>query len=180
MFIRRLFSLLPTLGLLLVFPPALPAAQPPTSLLTKANPLPLSIDPAFEFRKTKLYFLESERATGIKAADEATLAFERKRLLYGAITPTDIRDRYGNYFTFFWRAKRPANLTLRLEYRQQKLAAYVQAREVEYPNARGSFHTDFQVTGDDYLEQGRVTAWRVLLIENHQTIVGLAQSYLWR
>jgi hypothetical protein len=157
------------------------AAQPSIQLLDRAEALPLSIDPAFEFRKTKLFFLENERTLGVaNDAQEPTLSFERKRLLFGAITPTDIRNRYGNYFTFFWRARRAANLTVRLEYRQQKLGSYLQAREVEYPDAQGSHKTDFSIIGDDYLQQGRVTAWRVLLIENHRTVVGLAQSYLWR
>jgi hypothetical protein len=158
------------------------AEQPPVHLLTKADVLPLAIDPAFQFRKTRAYFLEDPAVTGIPIGnnEEQSIAFERKRLLYGAITLSDIRDRYGNYFTFYWRSRRRANLTIRLEYRQQKLGAFVQAREVDYPNALGSFTTLFEINGDDYLQQGRVSQWRVLLIENHQDIVALGQSYLWR
>ncbi len=156
--------------------------QPPTQLLSQANALPLAIDPAFQFRKTRTYFLEDQQITGIPEGinEEQSLAFERKRLLYGAVTISDIRDRYGNYFTFYWRSKRAANLTVRLEYRQQKLGEFVQAQEVNYPAAKGDFVTAFRVTGDDYLQQGRVSQWRVLLIEDHQYIVGLGQSYLWR
>ena len=158
------------------------AEQPPVRLLTKADALPLAIDPAFQFRKTKTFFLEDQQVTGIADPlnEEQSIAYERKRLLYGAATPTDIRNRYGNYFTFFWRSQRPANLTVRLEYRQLKLGAFVQAREVDYPAARGSFATRFEVTGDDYLQQGRVSQWRVLLVADHQAVVALSQSYLWR
>jgi hypothetical protein len=180
----------PTLSILFAFlslgatlQPALARTQqPPIRLLLKADTLPLAIDPAFQFRKTKTYFLEDQQVTGIPegANEEQSIAYERKRLLYGAITGSDIRDRYGNYFTFYWRARRPANLTIRLEYRQQKLGEFVQAREVDYPNAHGSYATRFEVNGDDYLLQGRVSQWRVLLIENHQAIVALGQSYLWR
>ena len=156
--------------------------QPPIVLLGKAEALPLAIDPAFEFRKYKTYFLETPQVQGLTMGGnvEQSLIFERRHLLFGAITGSDIRDRYGNYFTFFWRAKRPANLTVRLEYRQQKLGSMVQAREVDYPDTHGSHATRFSINGDDYLEQGRVSAWRVLLIENHQTVVALGQSYLWR
>jgi hypothetical protein len=163
-------------------PAVLAAEQPPIRLLTKADALPLAIDPAFQFRKTKTFFLEEQQVTGIADPlnEEQSIAYERKRLLYGAVTPSDIRNRYGNYFTFVWRSLRPTNLTVRLEYRQQKLGAFVQAREVDYPAARGSFATNFEVTGDDYLQQGRVSQWRVLLVEDHQTIVALGQSYLWR
>ncbi len=176
----------PFLALLLagLAPAAGQAALPPAiRLLTRANALPLSIDPAIQFRKTKTYFLESPQVTGIKAGgtnEEQSLTFERRRLLYGAITGSDTRDRYGNYYVFFWRALRPADLTLRLEYRQQKVGGFVQAREVDYPDAKGSHVTRISVTGDDYREQGRVSAWRVLLIENHRTVVALGQSSLWR
>ncbi|MBV9657889.1 MAG: hypothetical protein JO295_07240 [Verrucomicrobia bacterium] len=178
--------------LLLAFPfGALARAdrQPATVQVDRAGALPLALEPgAFEFRKTKLYFLESLRFTRAQPNEERSIAFERKRLLYGAITPNDERDRYGNYFTFFWRANRRADLVVRLEYRQQRLGPFVQAREVAYPGALGSFHTEFQVTGDDYLVDGRVTEWRVLLVEragappgtNSGRIVALGQSYLWR
>ncbi len=167
---------------LTLLPAAQAAQQPPVRLLTKANPLPLAIDPAFDFRKVKTYFLEDQNVTGIREGntEEQSIAFERKRLTFGAISPTDIRDRYGNYFTFFWKSRRPANLTVRLEYRQQKMGSFIQAREIDYPNAQGTFITNFAVNGDDYLEQGRVSAWRVLLIADHQVIVALGQSYLWR
>ena len=161
--------------------------QPPIRLLTKADALPLAIDPGFEFRKTKAYFLESPQVVGIKGGGGGTstdgqesIVFERRRLLYGAITGSDTRDRYGDYFTFFWRARKKANLTVRLEYRQQKTAGFIQAREVDYGDVRGSHATRFNVNGDDYLQDGRISAWRVLLVENHQTIVAFAQSYLWR
>lgn len=157
------------------------AASPPEAqLLTNANVLPLAIDPDIQIRKVKQFFLGAERNAKARQTEEATLAFERKRLLFGAITGNDVRNRYGDYFTFFWRTKRRADLTLRLEYRQQYLAAYVQAREVEYPNAHGAYQTSLSITGDDYLEQGQITAWRLLLIENHRTIVAFSQSYLWR
>lgn len=157
------------------------AKEPPSTLLTKVPVLPLAIDPAFEFRKKKLFLLDNETQSGIlRPSQEPSLAFERRRLLYGAISGSDIRNRYGNYFTFFWRAKRRANLTLRLEYRQRKLGAYLQAREVEYPAARGSYTTHFQITGDEYSEQGGVVQWRAILIEDHRMIVALTQSYLWR
>lgn len=178
----------------LLAPAAAPSAQagsrqPVPVLLTKAEALPLALDPAFEFRKTKLYFLESRRVMRLQGNEERSIAFERQRLLYGAVTPNDERDRYGNYFTFFWNAARPADLVVRLEYRQARLGPMVQAREVPYPAAgTGGHRTEFQITGDDYQVDGRVTSWRVLLVERPGAqpgaaggrIVALGQSYLWR
>ena len=104
--------------------------------------------------------------------------FERTYRLYGAITGSDQRQRFGNYFDFFWRAKRPANVAVRLEYRQEKLRSFVQAREMTYTNAKGNHKTEFAVIVDDYLNDGRVISWRCLLIENRR-IVAENRSYLW-
>ena len=104
--------------------------------------------------------------------------FERTYRMYGAITAADQRQRYGNYLDFFWRAKRPANVTVRLEYRQEKLRAFVQAREISYANVVGNRKTAFAIVGDDYFNDGRVTSWRCLLIENDR-IVAETRSYLW-
>ena len=109
---------------------------------------------------------------------EASLGFERTYRLYGAITAADRNQRYGNYFDFFWKARRAADLAVRLEYRQEKLHAHVQAQEISYANARGSYKTEFKVVGDDYFDDGRVTAWRCLLIENGR-IVAETHSYMW-
>ena len=109
---------------------------------------------------------------------DASIRFERQYRLFGAVTKLDQRERFGNYFDFFWKARRAADLTVRLEYRQEKLHAHIQAQEISYPSARGNFKTEFKVVGDDYLDDGRVTAWRCLLIENG-TIVAETHSYMW-
>ena len=189
---------------------ARPADEP--RLLTRVTALPVALDPNFEFRKIKLYFL-SERAPNLRggyqpnqAEDEtgqtggglgkpgrlantapstktatsqdASIMFERQYRLFGAVTKLDRRQRYGNYFDFIWRAKRPANVTVRLEYRQENLHAHVQGQEISYANARGNYKTEFKVVGDDYFDDGRVIAWRCLLIENGK-IVAENRSYLW-
>jgi hypothetical protein len=165
--------------------------------LTKVDPLPVSLNNDFQFRKTKLFHLMENPPKAKKSlsqalqslsADpnnnptagiaEASLGFERTYRLYGAISSADKAQRWGNYFDFFWRAKRPGNITVRLEYRQEKLRSFVQAREVIYPNAKGTIKTEFAVIGDDYAQDGRVTAWRCLLVENGK-IVAENRSYLW-
>ncbi len=172
-------------------------------LLSRVTPLPVALDSDFQFRKTKLYFL-SERAPGQTGRGEqatpttgkggklsstapssksttvqdASITFERQYRLFGAVTKLDRRERFGNYFDFFWRAKRPANVTVRLEYRQEKLHAHVQAQEISYPNVHSNHKTEFKVVGDDYFDDGRVIAWRCLLIENGK-IVAENRSYTW-
>ena len=174
-------------------------------IIERVVPLPVALSDDFQFRKTKLYLLtenvpgQEKSSTADQTAQsttksgklsgtapssktttvqDASIRFERQYRLWGAVTKLDQRERIGNYFDFFWKARRTANLTVRLEYRQEKLHAHVQAQEIFYPNARGSVKTEFKVVGDDYFDDGRVTAWRCLLIENG-TVVAETHSYLW-
>jgi hypothetical protein len=168
-------------------------------IVEKVTPLPVALDKDFEFRKTKLFLLSEKAPTasqhvrqttstlGAKSTSpsqktatlqDAPITFERQYRLFGAVTALDQRQRFGNYFDFFWRAKRPSDVTVRLEYRQEKLHEHVQAQEISYRNVRGTRKTEFKVIGDDYFDDGRVIAWRCLLIANGQ-IVAENRSYMW-
>jgi hypothetical protein len=154
------------------------AATPPQPYqVEKLQSLPIALDKDFEFRKTKEYFLDPmpQRFT---TQTDASVAFERNYRMFGAITALDARARFGTYFDFFWQARRDVDVKVRLEYRQEKLHAFVQAREVRYPHARGHHKTEFAIIGDDYANDGRVTAWRASLIVNGH-VVALTRSYLW-
>jgi len=168
-------------------------------VIEKVIPLPVALDPNFEFRKTKLFFMsekgpkpserahqESSKIGGKSNApnqktatlQDAPLVFERQYRLYGAVTGLDQRQRFGDYFDFFWRVRRPSDVTVRLEYRQEKLHEHTQAQEITYRNARGTHKTEFKVIGDDYFDDGRVISWRCLLISNGR-IVAENRSFLW-
>ena len=169
-------------------------------IVEKVTPLPVAFDKDFEFRKTKLFFLSEK---GPKAGEvnqrqttstlhskstspsqktatlqDAPITFERQYRLFGAVTGLDQRQRFGNYFDFFWRTKRPSDVTVRLEYRQEKLHEHVQGQEITYRNVRGTHKTEFKVIGDDYFDDGRVIAWRCLLIANGR-IVAENRSFMW-
>ena len=141
------------------------------------KPLPIALDPAFSFRKTIQYFLDPT-AKPVNPGVNAAVAFERSYRLYGSLTALDSRQRLGNYYTIFWRADRRADVTVRFEYRQEKLHAFTQAREITYPGAKGTVRTVFAIIGDDFTNDGRVIAWRESLIVNGQ-IVAMNRSYLW-
>ena len=166
-------------------------------IVEKVTQLPVALTNDFEFRKTKLFYL-SEKAqpgTGSRSTstlggksnstsqktatlNDAPITFERQYRMFGAVTGVDQRQRFGNYFDFFWRAKRPSDLTVRLEYRQEKLHEHVQAQEISYRNVRGTHKTEFKVIGDDYFDDGRVIAWRCLLIEDGR-VVAENRSFMW-
>jgi hypothetical protein len=150
-------------------------AGPPATVVSNPNPLPLALDDAIQFRKTNIYLHDPKVE---KQTLNEMINFERQRMNYGAILAADRLARYGYYYTFYWRTKRPANLTLRFEYRQEKLGAHVLAQELSYNDVKGTVHSEFRVIGDDYADEGKVTAWRALLIENGK-IVALNQSFLW-
>jgi hypothetical protein len=170
-------------------------------IVEKVPRLSVALDKDFEFRKTKLFFMsekapkasEKGRQTSSTSTlggksnspsqktatlQDAPITFERQYRLFGAVTALDQRQRFGNYFDFFWRVKRPSDVTVRLEYRQEKLHEHVQAQEISYRNVRGTHKTEFKVIGDDYFDDGRVIAWRCLLIENGR-IVAENRSFMW-
>ena len=153
--------------------------EPPQVKLEKADILPLAINSDFVFRK-KTQFL-NDPATYIKTSPyNEDVEFQRRYYMWPATTALDMDALRGNYLDFYWwNHGAPADVTVRLEYRQANLGAYVMAREKTYTAVRGSRKTEFTIIGDDYLENGPVTNWRALLIVDGK-IVGLTQSYLWK
>ena len=144
--------------------------------LEKAKALPVQINDKFQFRKQQLFFNDPRNYV---ATQSESMRFFRLRMNYGVITPRDYDEATGNFFSFFWWAHERADVTVRLEYRQAALGDYLMAQELYYPNASGSYKSDFRVTGDEYLEHGRVTEWRVLLIVDGR-IVAFRNSFMWK
>jgi len=174
-------------------------AREEPKIVEKITQLPVALSTDFEFRKTKLFFLSEkgprpgegarQETSSLKSKSnspsqktatmqDAPITFERQYRMFGAVTALDQRQRFGNYFDFFWRAKRPSDVTVRLEYRQEKLHEHLQAQEISYRNVRGTHKTEFKVIGDDYFDDGRVIAWRCLLVENGR-IVAENRSFMW-
>jgi hypothetical protein len=143
--------------------------------IAHANVVPLALTGEFEFTKVNKFLNEPRYQP---PTENPMLIFERQRANYGAINSVDYIERRGYYFTAWWNAKRVADITVRLEYRLENLGAHVQAKEVRYTAAKGAQQTKFTVIGDEYKEGGKITAWRLLLIENGRA-VGLHQSFLW-
>jgi hypothetical protein len=153
--------------------------EPPRQVpLVKAGALPLELKDDFSFRKVSTFFYDTRDASFQRPTINPMLQFERQRAGFGAVSGYDRMERFGHYYNVWWRSERPADVTVRLEYRQQNLGSYVQAKELFYPKAQGTIVTKFTVIGDEYSDEGRITAWRLLLIHNNR-IVGLRQSFLW-
>ena len=152
-------------------------ATPPEPVqLDKANVLPLELNSNYRISKVRQFY--NQPSTFLSTPSE-TVNFERRRIAWGTINAVDRVEKEGNYYDFYWKAGERADVTVRFEYRQMGLGNLVRAKEVYFPEARGTFKTSFNVIGDEYTEFGRVSAWRLLLIVNGR-IVGLRQSFTWK
>jgi len=181
-FFRTLLSaaMILTAGSSLLFLGGCAAPEPPQVKLEKAKVLPLSINPDFVFRKKTQFLNDPKAQAPLPSGGSEAIAFERRSYMWPATTELDKDALKGNYLDFYWWNRgSPADVTVRLEYRQANLGNFVMARERSYSNVKGSTKTQFTVIGDDYLENGPITNWRCLLIVDGK-IVGLTQSYLWK
>jgi hypothetical protein len=152
-------------------------AEPRVVKLEKANALPLQINSNFAFRK-ETQFLNDPST--FRTSHSEAVNFQRRAYMWPATTSIDKNELRGNYFNFYWWNHGPEeDVTIRFEYRQAGLGNEVLAREISYPKVHGSICSIFKIIGDDYLENGRVTCWRALLIVNNR-IVAVTQSFLWQ
>jgi hypothetical protein len=106
--------------------------------------------------------------------------FEYQRHLHGAVTAADYVEKYGHYYTVFWKANdRDAGpVTVRFEYMQALSGLKKRTQEQIVDDIRRSNISKFQVTGEEYKKSGRVTAWRVSVLRGKEELVS-QQSALW-
>lgn len=136
----------------------------------------VSVGPGGEISKVKYYHLNP--GAPVSTVDTA-VQFERDYLLYGAVTKTEVTDRFGHYYTIFWKANdRSQPVKVRFEYRQANTGLEAKAVEHEVTEIGRSNSSKFQVSGDEYNTAGRVTAWKVTLLRGQEELAS-QQSYLW-
>ncbi len=110
---------------------------------------------------------------------DPTILFERQHHVYGAVTKEQIMDRFGHYYTVFWKADdRSEPVTVRFEYQQALSGLNKRVQEQIIDDIRRSNISKFQVTGQEYQKSGRVTAWRVSVLRGKEELVS-QQSALW-
>ena len=104
---------------------------------------------------------------------------EVQKRLYGAVEIKDREKRKGQYYSVRWRAEPGGGpVTVRFQYRQASTGSRVLELAQSVPADRGTGVVEFAIAGDSYLEGGRVLAWRMLLIQNDQTLAE-RKSFLW-
>ncbi|MBE2284300.1 MAG: hypothetical protein IAE77_12660 [Prosthecobacter sp.] len=110
---------------------------------------------------------------------DPTVVFERQHFLHGAVTKQEIIDRFGHYYTIFWKADdRSGPVTVKFEYQQERSGLSKRVQEQIVDAIGRSNVSKFQVTGPEYQKSGRVIAWRVSVLRGKEELVS-QQSALW-
>ena len=117
-------------------------------------------------------------APDLKASDPM-IQFEQRRFVFGAVEEAEIKERFGNYYSIFWKTESRSAVTVRLEYRQGKTGNTVHVKETTVTNPKRTNVTKFEIAGAEYRDLGKVTQWRASIIENG-TEVAEYKSYLWQ
>lgn len=129
--------------------------------------------PMLDVRPTHLRSLELEDF------DQPLVRGEQQRLFYGAIGVREQEQRLGHYYVVLWNEDStgdPARVVF--EYQQAGTASRVKRQERTFDPGETSGRAEFRVIGDDYLEGGRVLAWRCRLFRGDRELAS-RQSYLW-
>ena len=112
--------------------------------------------------------------------DDLLVRAEIRRHLYGAISPSERKDRLGQYFAVLWKDPAGAGpVEVVFEFQQAGTAALVKRRYERFDAAAESGRAEFSVNGEDFRKNGRVLAWRVVLRRGGRE-VATRKSYLWR
>lgn len=145
-------------------------------LMTLTSCSSTSVGPGGEVTKVKYYHLVPGQPVSTR---DPAIQMERDYHLYGAVTRAEIMGRGGHYYTIFWKAYDPSQpVTVRFEFRQANTGLTAKIREETVTDVRAKNLSRFEVTGDEYLNDGRVTAWRVTLLRGKDELAS-QESYLW-
>ena len=133
--------------------------------------------PGGEVTKVKIYQLNTLQR--FQPRVDRGIRFEQERLLYGAITQRERNSRNGQYYTVFWRANdRTLPVTVKFEYRQQNTGLKIHSMEEQVAEVKSHNTTHLQITGEDFVKEGAVTAWKVTLLQGKVELAH-ADSFLW-
>lgn len=116
----------------------------------------------------------------VPRSTDPSILFERQYRLHGAVTKEQILERYGHYYSVFWKVtdRTAGPVTVRFEYQQANSGLTKRVQEQVIDDIRRNNVSKFQITGTEYTKSGRVTAWRVSVLRGKEELVS-QQSALW-
>ena len=114
-------------------------------------------------------------------AEEPMVRMEKLRLLHGAVSMEERRQRLGQYYTLIWEHPEGAGsgpVEVLFEYRQGGSASKIKRMSELYPAEAEEGVVEFAVIGDNYFDNGKVLAWRASVSRGGEELAS-KQSYLW-
>lgn len=151
--------------------PLLPLALLPILLGSCAKQAPILEVKTFQLRD------ESRKTTS-----DPMVRMEKGRLLRGAVSMEERRQRLGQYYTLIWNDPNGAGtgeVEVVFEYQQGATASQVKRMTRTFPATDTHGTADFSVIGDDYFKGGKVLAWKAIVSRGGRELES-RQSYLWR
>jgi hypothetical protein len=122
------------------------------------------------------------RDVSIDDKQEPMLLGEKRHHLYGAVEVREMSARLGQYFTAEWdipsKSGLPAPDRIDFEYLQAKTTSQVRKLSQKVAGQGLSGKAEFRITGDNYLQGGKVLAWRCRMFSQGKEIAS-RHSYLW-
>jgi len=119
-------------------------------------------------------------ATTNAGTAEQMIDFEHRRKMWGAVDCQDLKQRYGDYFTIFWKTDQPDTpATIKLFYRQANSGpkTFVQEKRIDSPRRTNT--TIFEIVGDEFCKGGAVTQWKASIVQEG-AVVDEFNSFLWQ
>lgn len=105
---------------------------------------------------------------------------EVQRLLHGAVTVEERRQKAGQYYHLIWKQpeeqQRPVEFVF--EYLQAGSGSKIK-RQVQQGTVAKKAEAFFTITGTDYQKNGRVLAWRAS-VKRDGEVLATKRSYMWR
>lgn len=122
------------------------------------------------------------RDQATRSSDDPMVKMEKERRLHGAVSMAERRHKLGQYYTLLWSDPSRAGqggVELIFQYQQGASASLVKRMARAFPASDSEGIAEFAVIGDDYFKNGKVLAWKALLLRGKQ-VIATKQSYLWQ
>ncbi len=105
---------------------------------------------------------------------------ETKYRFGNAVSSQEYRDKLGQYYVCRWSTSiaddQRGTVVVELNYRQAKTGQEIQSKSQEVSARKGK--VEFAITGDEYLQRGKVLAWQAEVKQNGRVLAS-EQSFLW-
>lgn len=105
---------------------------------------------------------------------------EVQRLLHGAVTVEEKRQKIGQYYHVIWKQDDAGIEADEIVFEYQQASSGSKIKRLSHQAAATkNIDAYFSIVGNDYRRNGRVLSWRATVRRNGQ-IIATQKSYMWR